>query len=170
MKLGYRKARYFMLLFAGLLALGLSHTMDGYSVVFGISLLVSSALTLVHVFLHFDENINSKVVMEMIVDGFSGLVIFTYPVSNDDFLLIVFSFWIVFMGILLLTSGLLDERNKDNLWLYALTGIIAMVLGFVVLNYDAAYKSSVLYVVGFTMIIYSGMNLYLNYTSKREVY
>jgi uncharacterized membrane protein HdeD (DUF308 family) len=170
MKLGYRKARAFILLFAGLLALGLSHTMDGYSVVFGISLLVSSAMTLVYVFLHFDETINPKVVMEMITDGFSGLAIFTYPVSNDDFLLIVFSFWIVFMGILLLTSGLLDEENKDYLWLYALIGIISMVLGFVILNYDAAYKSSVLYVVGFTLLIYSGMSLYLIFKRKREIY
>jgi uncharacterized membrane protein HdeD (DUF308 family) len=170
MKLGYRKARFFILLFAGLLALGLSRTMDGYSVVLGISLLVSSALTLVYVFLHFDENINPKIVMEMITDGFSGLVIFTYPVSNENFLLIVFSFWIVFMGILLLTSGLLDEENKDYLWLYALTGIISMVLGFVVMHYDAAYKSSVLYVVGFTLLIYAGMNLYLLFKRKREIY
>lgn len=170
MKLGYRKARFVILLFAGLLALGLSHTMDGFSVVLGVSLLVSSALTLVYVFLHFDENINPMVVMEMITDGFSGLVIFTYPVSNDDFLLIVFSFWIVFMGILLLTSGLLDERNKDYLWLYTLVGIVLMVLGFVVMHYDASYKSSVLYVVGFTLIIYSGMNMYLLIKRKSEVY
>lgn len=170
MKLGYRKARAFILLFAGLLAIGLSHTLDGFSVVFGISLVVSSAITLVYVFLHFDENINPKIVMEMIADGFSGLVIFTYPVSNDNFLLIVFSFWIVFMGILLLTSGLLDEENKDFLWIYSLTGIVLMVLGFVVMHYDAAYKSSVLYVVGFTLLIYSGINLNLLFKRKREIY
>ena len=92
MKLTYRKARSIILLFAGLLAIGLSHTMDGYAVVLGISLVTSSALTLVYVFLHFDENINPKIVMEMIADGFSGVVIFTYPTSNQDFLLIVFSF------------------------------------------------------------------------------
>ena len=165
-----RKARSFILLFAGLLAIGLSHTMDGFAVVLGVSLLTSSALTLVYVFLHFDENINPKVVMEMIADGFSGLVIFTYPISNPDFLLIVFSFWIVIMGMLYLTSGLMDERNKDMLWSYALTGIVLMVLGFVVLHYDAAFKSSVLYVVGFTLMIYSGMNLYVLYKRKREIY
>ena len=170
MKLSYRKARSFILLIAGLLAIGLSHTMDGYAVVFGISLLVSSALTLLYIFLHFDENINPKVVMEMIADGFSGLVLFTYPESNENFLLIVFSFWILIMGMFYLTSGLMDESNKDYLWSYVLVGIMLMVLGFVVLNYDETYKSSVLYVVGFTLLIYSGMNLYLLYKRKTEVY
>lgn len=170
MKLSYRKARSFILLFAGLLAIGLSHTMDGYAVVFGISLLVSSALTLLYVFLHFDENINPKIVMEMISDGFSGLVIFTYPASDENFLLIVFSFWILIMGMLYLTSGLMEESNKDYLWSYALVGIVLMVLGFVIMNYDEAYKSSVLYVVGFTLLIYSGMNLYLLFKRKKEVY
>jgi len=170
MKLSYRKARSFILLIAGLLAIGLSHTMDGYAVVFGISLLVSSALTLLYIFLHFDENINPKVVMEMIADGFSGLVLFTYPESNENFLLIVFSFWILIMGMFYLTSGLMDESNKDYLWSYVLVGIMLMVLGFVVLNYDAAYKSSVLYVAGFTLMIYSGMNLYLLFKRKTEIY
>ena len=170
MKVGYRKARSIILLFAGLLALGLSHTMEGYAVVFGISLLVSSALTLLYVFLHFDENINPKTVMEMIADGFSGLVLFTYPESNENFLLIVFSFWILIMGMLYLTSGLMEESNKDYLWSYALVGIVLMVLGFVIMNYDEAYKSSVLYVVGFTLLIYSGMNLYLLFKRKKEIY
>jgi len=170
MKLSYRKARSFILLIAGLLAIGLSHTMDGYAVVFGISLLVSSALTLLYIFLHFDENINPKVVMEMIADGFSGLVLFTYPESNENFLLIVFSFWILIMGMFYLTSGLMDESNKDYLWSYVLVGIMLMVLGFVVLNYDTAYKSSVLYVVGFTLLIYSGTNLSLLFRRKRGIY
>ena len=170
MKLGYRKARSIILLFAGLLAIGLSHTMDGYAVVLGISLVVSSALTLLYVFLHFDENINPKIVMEMIADGFSGLVLFTYPESNENFLLIVFSFWILIMGMLYLTSGLMEEKNKDYLWSYTLVGIMLMVLGFVIMHYDAEYKSSVLYVVGFTLLIYSGSSLFLMIKRKTGVY
>ena len=131
MRLGYRKARSFILLFAGLLALGLSHTIDGYAVVFGMSLVVSAAMTLVYIFLHFDETINQKIVIEMIADAFAGLVIFTYPYSDQNFLLIVFAFWIVLMGSLLLTSGLMEERNKDFMWFYALVGIVMIMLGFV---------------------------------------
>lgn len=170
MKVGYRKSRSAILLVAGFLAIALNHTMDGYAAVFGISLIVSSAITLLYVFLHFDEDINQKIVMEMLVDGFSGLVIFTYPTSDQYFLLIVFSFWIVFNGVLLLTSGLMVEKNKPNLWLYTLTGIMAIVLGFVILNYNTEYISSVLYLVGFSLIIYSGFNLYLFLKNKRDIY
>ena len=63
MNLGYRKARSVVLLLAAVLAIALNHTMDGFAVVFGISLIVSSALTLIYVFLHFDENINQKTVI-----------------------------------------------------------------------------------------------------------
>ena len=170
MKLSYRIVRSFILLFAGLLAIALNHTIDGFSVVFGISLIIASILTLVYIFLHFDENVNQKTIMEMMLDGFSGLVIFTYPTSDQNFLLIVFAFWIVFNGILLLTSGLMDEKNKPYLWVYTLTGIMAIVLGFVTMHYDAAYMDSVLYFIGFSLLIYSGVNLYLYFTRKTEIY
>ncbi len=170
MKLGYRKTRSVVLLIAGLLAIALNHAMDGFSVVFGISLIVSSALTLIYIFLHFDKNISQKTAMEMILDGFSGLVLFTYPSSDQYFLLIVFAFWIVFNGVMLLTSGLIEEKNKPHLWLYTLTGIMAIVLGFVIMNYDSAYIGSVLYVLGFTLIIYAGSSLYLYVIKKTEIY
>lgn len=170
MALGFRKARAFILLLSGLLALAINHTLDGFSVVFAISLLISSTLTLIYVFLNFDTTINQKIVMEMMVDGFSGLVIFTYPESNQNFFLIVFSFWIVFMGILITTSGLMEEKNKKFLWAYALVGIVSIMLGFVVLNYDQAYMSSVLYLVGFTLLIYSGMSLYIFLKRKADIY
>lgn len=170
MKLGYRKVRSLVILFAGLLALALSHTMDGYAVVLGISLLVSSAFTLVYVFLHFDKNINPKIVIEMIVDGFSGLVLFTYPKSDHTFLLIVFSFWILMIGALYLTSGLMTEKNKPYMWTYALVGIVLMVLGFVVMHYETEYLNSVLYLLGFTLLIYAGTNLYLLFKRKIDIY
>ena len=170
MKTGYRKIRAFVLLLAGLLAIALNHTMDGYAVVFGISLIVSSAFTVLYVFMRFDEEINPKVVMEMIADGFSGLVLFTYPYSDERFLLIVFAFWIVIMGMMYLTSGIMEERNKDQLWAYALAGIMMIVLGFVILNYSDEYLSSVLYLVGFTILIYSVFTLYLLIGRKAEVY
>jgi uncharacterized membrane protein HdeD (DUF308 family) len=170
MKLGYRNARSAILFLAGLLAIALNHTMDGYAAVFGISLIVSSAITLLYVFMRFDENINQKIVMEMIVDGFSGLVLFTYPTSDQFFLLIVFAFWMVFNGTLFLTSGLMEEKNKPNIWLYVLSGIMTIVLGFVILNYNADYMGSVLYLIGFTLIIYSGINLYLVIKNKRDIY
>jgi uncharacterized membrane protein HdeD (DUF308 family) len=170
MKSGYRKARSYVLLLAGLLALGLSHTMDGYSVVFGMSLVISAALTLVYIFIHFDETINQKIPIEMIADAFAGLVIFTYPLSSESFLLVDFAFWIVLMGAMTATSGLMEEKNKEYMWVYALAGIVMIVLGFVILHYQEEYKDSVLYLLGFTLIIYTGTNLFLMNKKKGDVY
>ena len=68
-----RKARSFILLFAGLLAIGLSHTMDGYSAVFGMSLVTVAGLTLLNIFLKFDQKFSSKIPMEMIADAFDDV-------------------------------------------------------------------------------------------------
>ena len=127
-------------------------------------------MTLLFVFTHFDETINQKIFVEMILDAFTGLVIFTYPDSDQDFLLIAFAFWIVVMGAMLATSGLMEEKNRELMWFYALAGIVLIVLGFVVLNYQADYRDSVLYLLGFALLIYSGTNLYLMFKQKREVY
>ena len=170
MKLYLRNLRLFVLLAAGILAVTLNNTIEGFSVVFGLALIVSSALTVIFIFLNFDKDINQKIVMEMIMDGFSGLVLFTYPESGQNFFLIIFAFWIAVMGIFLLTSGLMDEDHKPFLWLYTLTGIIMLVLGFVIMNYNEAYMSSIMYLVGFTMIIYTGTELYLTFKRHREIY
>gem|GEM_PF-6271431 len=112
--MGLRILRSFLLLLAGVLAVALNRIMTGYAVVFGIILVVSAALTLIYVFLHFDENINQKVVLEMLADGFAGLVLFTYPNFEQHFLFIVFGFWIFIMGGLYLVAALMEEKTNPS--------------------------------------------------------
>ncbi len=170
--MGLRITRSFLLLIAGLLAVALNQIMTGYAVIFGITLVVSAAFTLIYVFLHFDENINQKVIMEMLTDGFGGLIFFTYPSTDQNFIFIVFGFWVFFMGTLYLVSGLMEEQNKPFLWAYVLTGIISIVSGFVVINFDLEGQSmnTVLYLLGFVLIIYSATGLFLLFKRKREIY
>lgn len=170
--MGLRILRSFLLLLAGVLAVALNRIMTGYAVVFGIILVVSAALTLIYVFLHFDENINQKVVLEMLADGFAGLVLFTYPNFEQHFLFIVFGFWIFIMGGLYLVAALMEEKNKPFLWEYALSGIISIVTGFVVVNFDlkSAGTNTAVYFMGFIMIIYSAAGLYLLFKRKQDVY
>ncbi len=168
--MGLRIVRSFILLIAGLLAVVLNQVMTGYAVVFGIALVGSAAFTLIYIFLHFDENINQKVVVEMLADGFAGLVLFTYPNSDQDFLLVVFGFWIFFMGALYLVAGLMDDENKPFLWSYTLMGIICMVFGFVAMNFVQEFMDTAIYMMGFALIIYSGLNLYLLFKRKRGIY
>ncbi|NOX84622.1 MAG: hypothetical protein GXO86_01450 [Chlorobi bacterium] len=170
--MGLRIVRSFLLLLAGLLAVALNQVMTGYAVVFGITLVVSAAFTLVYVFLHFDENINQKVIMEMLTDGFGGLILFTSPNTDQNFVLVVFGFWVFFMGILYLVAGLMEEQNKPFLWAYTLLGIITIVSGFVIINFDLEGETmnTVLYLMGFILIIYSVISLYLLFKRKREIY
>ncbi len=108
--------------------------------------------------------------MELIADGFSGIVIFTYPQSDDRFFLVVFSFWIVWMGILCLASGLLDKKHEKLMWLYTLLGIMFVVFGFIIMNYTDEMFNSAIYLVGFIMNIYSLFGLYTILLRKSELY
>jgi len=166
MNLSLRIIRFVILLLAGLAAIFLNQKMNGFSALFAISLSISAALTVIFLFFNFDKQINDKVIMELISDGFAGIVLFTYPQSDERFFLIVFSFWIAWMGILYLTSGLLDKKNEKMMWLFTLIGIILIILGFVILNYSTEMLSSVIYLVGFTLIIYSSLGFYSNLLRK----
>jgi len=126
-------------------------------------------LTVAYLFINFDKEFNPKVIMELITDGFSGIVIFTYPQSDEAFFMVVFSFWIVFMGALYLSSGIANLNNKESLPVYLLTGIILIVLGFIIINYVSESINSVNYLIGFAMIIYAVINIYLYLTKKAEV-
>ena len=168
MNLSLRTIRFVILLLAGLAAIFLNQKMNGFSALFAISLSISAALTVIFLFLNFDKQINDKVIMELIADGFAGIVLFTYPQSDERFFLIVFSFWIAWMGILYLTSGLLDKKNEKMMWLYTLIGIMLIILGFVILNYSTEMLSSVIYLVGFTLIIYSSLGFYSNLLRKSK--
>ena len=166
MNLSLRTIRFVILLLAGLAAIFLNQKMDGFSALFAITLSISAGLTVIFLFLNFDKQINDKVIMELIADGFAGIVLFTYPQSDERFFLIVFSFWIAWMGILYLTSGLLDKKNEKMMWLFTLTGIMLIILGFVIINYSTELLSSVIYLVGFTLLIYSSFGLYSNLLKK----
>lgn len=170
MKLTLRTMRFAILLIAGFAAIFLNQNAGGFSWVFGITLTISTALTVIYLFLQFDKQISQKIVMELIADGFSGIILFTYPQSDESFFLIVFSFWIVWMGILCLTSGLLEKQYEKLMWLYTLLGIMFIVLGFIIMNYNEEMLNSVIYLVGFTLIMYSVFGLYSNIIRKTELY
>lgn len=164
-----RIARSIVLLLAGISAIAFNHMMSGFSILFGITLSISAMLTVAYFFINFDKEFNPKVIMELIADGFTGIVIFTYPHSGELFFMIVFAFWIVFMGALYLSSGIANLNDKDSLPIYLLTGIILIVLGFIIINYTSENMDSVNYLIGFAMIIYASVNTYLYFTKKAEV-
>ncbi len=170
MQYNLRKARSILLFLAGLLPLTVSLSSEGFAMMLGIALIVSATLTAIFLFLNFDKKLNQKVLMEGLVDAFAGLVLFTYPQSLDPFLLINFSFWSFFMGVLFLAAGLFDSWNKAFLWIYSLMGIMMVVFGFVLLNYEPDKTVSAFYLVSFVLLFYGVSNLYLMYRKKADIY
>ena len=170
MKTALRIIRFILLLLIGLDAIFLNQKIVEFSALFGVVLTTSAALTVISLFLQFDKPFNEKVVMELIADGFAGIILFTYPQSDERFFLIVFSFWIAWMGILCLTSGLFDKKNEKLMWLYTLIGIVFIVMGFTIINYTEEMAGSVIYLVGFTLIIYSSFGFYSTLIRKTEIY
>ena len=165
---GYRLSRLILLLLLGIATLALSLSIEIFGVFYGIFLLIGAALTSVYLFLHFDQNIDEKIIIELAIDGFAGLIIFTYPEPNERFIMLDFSFWIAIMGILHVVSGLFNKKNSKLIWLYILSGIIMVVLGFIILNYNTEYIGSIGYLIGFVLTYYGGLGIYLLTKSRKN--
>jgi uncharacterized membrane protein HdeD (DUF308 family) len=170
MNLSLRLIRLFVLLIAGLAAVFFNHLMEGFTALFAVALTISAGLTVIYIFLQFDKPINDKIIMELIADGFSGIVLFTYPFSDERYFYIVFSFWIVWMGMLWLTTGVLNAKKEQMMWFYTLAGILFIAMGFVIMNYSEELISTVIYVIGFTLTLYSIFGLYLGVGKKTDIY
>lgn len=158
---GYRITRSALLALYGIITIALSLSIKEFGIYFGVILMISTAISSVFLFLHFDKKIDKNIVLELAMDGFAGLIIFTYPEPTDRFFMLDFSFWIAVMGMLYLVKGLFNKSIIKYMWLYVLSGIMLLVLGFIILNYSTEYLGSVGYLIGFALTYYALLNIYL---------
>jgi len=166
MGLGYRYTKYTLLALLAIVTLALKLPIHEFGIYFGILLLVGVALSTIYLFLHFDENVNQKLIIEIGIDAFAGLIIFTNPEPNVRFFLIDFSFWIVVMGMLHFVSGLFDHKNSNLFWLYLISGIMLVIFGFIILNYSTNQLGSVIYLIGIVLFYYAMLNIFLIHKNK----
>ncbi len=170
MKLGYRITRAALLLIPAILIFTTHISLEAASIVFGVAVLTGAFATMLYLFFHFDEKVNTKIMMEGLADAFFGVILFTYPTPDNQFFLIIFSAWIFYMGTLQLVSGLSIMEGTDYFWLYILAGIVFIALGFVIVNYNPMFKASVPSLVAIVLVLYSGTNLYLLIKRKMDIY
>ncbi len=170
MKLVYRFGRVAVLAILSLLVGNLKGGVDGFSVYFGAGMLVAAFLSMIYIFINFDKELDEKLLMEMLVDGFSGLIIFTYPFSDTQFFIVIFSFWIAVMGILLLSAGLFDQNKKESFWFYILSGIVFIVFGFTIMHVTEANQGLLKYLIAFVLLIYAAAHCRFLCIKKQEVY
>jgi len=166
MGLGYRYTKYLLLAVLAVATLFLSLSIQEFGIYFGVLLLVGVALMAIYLFIHFDENINEKLIIELAIDGFAGLIIFTYPEPNARFFMLDFSFWIAVMGMLYFVTGLFDKKHSKLFWLYLISGIMMIVFGFIILNYSTDYLGSVVYLISIVLLYYAVLNVYLLKTNS----
>lgn len=170
MKIGYRYGRVAVIFLLGVLMAGMKGSTEGFSIFFGAGLLITAFLTLIYLFINFDKKVNEKLIMEMIMEAFAGLVIFTYPMSDNAFFVIVFSFWVTIMGVFLLTAGLYDKKNKDYQWFYILLGIVMILFGFTILHVTKENSGITGYLISFILLIYALAGGYLIKKRKEDIY
>lgn len=167
MKSIYSIVRSSILMVIAFLSLLLSLTINEFGFFFGVALLIGAALSAIYLFVHFDEQVNEKVIMEPLMDGFAGLVILTFPEISQRFILTDFAFWIAMMGILSLSTGFFNHKNARYFWLYILTGLIYVTFGFTIMNYNSEFINSVTYSMSFALFIYGTTNIYLAIKRKK---
>lgn len=174
MGLRYRIARAALFIIPAIFAITTSMALVGLSFVFAATLFTASFLTLIFLYLHFDEYINPKIIMEMLTDAFVGIVLITFPSPSESFsvryFLIMFAVWIFANGIFLITSGIMDRRNKPWFWLLVVVGLTYITMGFVIMNYNPQMMESAKWVVSFTLIAYSGIALFLLLKRKNDYF
>ncbi len=157
----YRIARSVIYTLMAIATIGLTLSVKEFGIYFGIIMMIGAATTVLYLFIHFSEHVNEKVIIELAADIFAGLIVFTYPVPDDRFFMLNFSFWIAIMGMIHLATGLFDKSKSQYFWLFSLSGIMMLVFGFIIVNYNTDFLGSVAYLIGIVLLYYSGLNLYL---------
>ncbi len=167
MKSIYGIIRSLLLVIIAFGSLLLSLTINEFGFFFGVALLIGGALTAIYLFIHFDETLNEKVIMEALIDVFAGLVLLTFPEISQRFVLVDFAFWIAMMGILYLSGGFFNHKKSNYFWLYVLSGLALIIFGFIVMNYNPETLGSVNYLMSFAVILYGIVGIYLAVARKK---
>ena len=167
MKSIYGIIRSLLLVIIAFGSLLLSLTINEFGFFFGVALLIGGALTAIYLFIHFDETLNEKVIMEALIDVFAGLVLLTFPEISQRFVMVDFAFWIAMMGILYLSGGFFNHKKSNYFWLYVLSGLALIIFGFIVMNYNPETLGSVNYLMSFAVILYGIVGIYLAIARKK---
>jgi len=170
MKLEFRYIRSLLFLIPAVLALTTDIALEGLSIAFAVTSLSGAFASMVYVFIHFDEKINVKIIMEGLSDAFFGIVLVTYPLPSGQFFLVIFSAWLFVMGLFMLSGGFSMKGNESFFWFYLLVGISYIAMGFVVMNYNPSMLEMIPYVLGIILLTYSVINVYLLAKRKVDIY
>lgn len=82
-----------------------------------------------------------------------GLAIFNYPGLTVALLLFLFALWLVIAGILLIITAIVVRKETEHEWLILGNGLVALLLGILVMNHPQATFAVVAVFVGIYALI-----------------
>ncbi len=82
-----------------------------------------------------------------------GIAIFSAPGMTVQFLLFLFALWLVVIGILSIITAIVIRKETEHEWLILGNGLVALLLGILVINHPSATFAFIALVVGIYAIV-----------------
>lgn len=106
-----------------------------------------------------DENWGWRIA-EGIIDIIFGLILLSNPAVTATVLPFVVGFWIMFSGVLAFVGSFSRKKEGDSTWwVNLLTGLLGIVIGYVITNNLFAGAVAITYWMGFGFLIAGVFNL-----------
>ncbi len=97
----------------------------------------------------------------------AGLVAFLLPTYAIVVALYLIAAWAIITGLLEIVTAIQLRAEVTNEWAMALTGLISIVLGIILVLYPATGATAVVYVLGLYALIFGTLMVYLAFRVRR---
>jgi uncharacterized membrane protein HdeD (DUF308 family) len=74
-----------------------------------------------------------------LISTVTGLILFIFPTIGMVFISLIFSFYLIWLGISQIVIGYKLSSIQKNWWILLLRGIIMLILGFVVISFPISF-------------------------------
>jgi uncharacterized membrane protein HdeD (DUF308 family) len=106
--------------------------------------------------------------LEGLVGIAAGIITFSNPGLATLALLYVISFWAIVTGVLEIVAAIRLRKEIQGEWLLALSGIVSLVLGILLIVFPAAGVLTIAWIIGAYAILFGAMLLSLSLRLRRR--
>jgi uncharacterized membrane protein HdeD (DUF308 family) len=139
----------------------------GISFWFGILVLVAGLLGIINLLINKEERRSMSLVWSILTFIF-GLIILTHLVAAMATLSVVFGFWVLVSGILLVRNGWSLKSESSIGWIMVVGGILSIIAALLMIFNMAMGAIAISTILGF-QVLFTGISLILLSTAKRMV-
>ncbi len=134
----------------------------------GIYLLIDGVLAIITGIRHRADNDRWWVLLlEGIVGIVAAIYIFLFPQPATLAVLLVIAAWAIVTGVLEIVFAIRMRREIHNEWMIALTGVVSILFGIIILLNPAAGLMGIVWAIGAYAILFGILMLILAITARR---